>query len=151
MTAALIAIGVTALVPGAIWYQVAFMAIWSFAYQATIGSVAWPISTEVVTSSLRSHTQSLATVTNGLAGAVTGVMLPFAMNPDQWNLGGKIAFVYGGALAVATVGIWVWWPETKGRSFGDMDRLFERGTKTRHFGKVVLEPIDEVGNEDGKV
>ncbi|KAF2096160.1 general substrate transporter [Rhizodiscina lignyota] len=133
LTGALLMIGVTSTIttPGAIWAQVAFMAVWAFMYQATIGSVAWPIVTEVSRSSLRGHTQSLATVVNGLAGAISGVALPFLMNPDQANLKGRIAFIYGGFLGLASVYIWWKWPETKGLRFAEIDELFETGVAPR--------------------
>ena len=115
------------------------MAIWSFTYQSTIGSVAWPIITEVSKSTLRGHTQSLATVTTGIVGAVSGVLLPFAVNPDQGNLGGKIAFIYGGILGLSCVGIWIYYPETKGRTFEEIDRLFENGVRPRDFKATRLD------------
>jgi hypothetical protein len=125
--------------PSAIWAQVAFMAVWSFTYQSTIGSVAWPIVTEVSKSSLRGHTQSLATVTTGIVGAISGVCLPFAVNPDQGNLGGKIAFIYGSILGLSCIGVWVYYPETKGRTFAEIDRLFEMGVPPRKFSKTRLD------------
>lgn len=133
-------IGILAVIPvrGAIWAQVAFMAVWAFAYQATIGSVAWPIVTEVSRSSLRGHTQSLATVTNGIAGAVSGVALPFLVNPDQANLGGRIAFIYAALLGLSCGFIWWKWPETKGLSFGEIDTLFDMKVPPRRFGKKAL-------------
>ncbi|KUJ09666.1 general substrate transporter [Mollisia scopiformis] len=141
LSAALFMIGITASIPSksAIWAQVFFMAIWSFTYQSTIGSVAWAIVAEVSKSSLRSHTQSLATVTNGLVGAVSGVLLPFAMNPNDADLGGKIAFIYGGILGVSCIGIWMYYPETKGRTFKEIDRLFEMGVPPREFAGMRLE------------
>lgn len=134
-------IGIAATIPrqSAIWIQVAFVGIRSFTYQSTVGSVAWPILTEVSKSSLRGHAQSLATVTTGIVGAVSGVLLPFAGNRDQGNLGGKVTFIYGGILSVSCAGIWAYYPETKGRSFADIDRLFEMGVKPRDFERTVLE------------
>jgi hypothetical protein len=132
-------IGFTSLVKGGLWAQVVFMAVWSFTYQSTIGSVAWPIITEVSKSSLRGHTQSLATVTTGLVGAVSGVLLPFAVNPDQGNLGGKIAFIYGTILTLSCIGVWMYYPETKGRTFAEIDRLFEMGVPPRQFEKTILD------------
>lgn len=141
LAATLLLIGITALIPSssAIWAQVAFMGIWSFTYQSTIGSVAWPIITEVSSSTLRGHTQSLATVTTGLVGAVSGVLLPFMVNPDQGDMGGKVGFVYGTILAISCVGVWWWYPETKGRTFGEIDRLFEMRVKPRDFEKTRLD------------
>ncbi|KAG9230457.1 general substrate transporter [Amylocarpus encephaloides] len=141
LTTTLLLIGISACIQtkNAIWAQVAFMAIWSFVYQSTIGSVAWPIVAEVSKSSLRGHTQALATVTQGIVGAVSGVLLPFMVNPDQGNLGGKVGFIYGGILGVSCVGIFFYWPETKGRSFGEIDELFGRGVKPRDFKGARLD------------
>jgi Sugar (and other) transporter len=115
------------------------MAIWSFTYQSTIGSVAWPIVTEVSKSSLRSHTQSLATITNGIVGAISGVCLPFAVNPDRGNMGGKVGFVYGTLLGLSCIGVWMYYPETKGRTFAEIDRLFEMRVAPRDFQKTRLD------------
>jgi len=147
----LITIGLIAIMPykNAIWAQVVFMGIWSFVYQATIGSVAWPIITEVSKSTLRGQTQALATVTTGLVGAVSGVLLPFAVNPDQGNMKGKVAFIYGTILTLSCVGIWRWYPETKGRSFAEIDRLFEMGVDPRKFKETVLVDETSVGEKAG--
>jgi hypothetical protein len=82
-------IGVMSVIPtkGAIFAQIAFMGVWALVYQATIGSVAWPLVTEVSRSSLRGHTQSLTTITNGIAGAISGAALPYLVNPDQAKAG----------------------------------------------------------------
>jgi hypothetical protein len=155
LAAALLMIGIIALIPtsSAIWGQVVFMAIWSFTYQATIGSVAWPIITEVSSSSLRSHTQALATVTTGIVGAVSGVLLPFAVNPDQGNMGGKVAFVYGGILGCSCVFVWAYYPETKGRTFGEIERLFEMGVPPRKFKNTFLEDdvVVDKKNRDSRI
>ncbi|KHJ30880.1 putative maltose permease [Erysiphe necator] len=139
LTLSLFMIGITSLIRGGIWAQVFFMGVWSFLYQLTIGSVAWPLISEISKSSLRGHTQALATVTQGVVGAVGGVLLPFAVNPDSGNLGGKVGFVYGTILGFSCIGIWWWYPETKGRTFAEIDRLFEMGVKPRHFEKINLE------------
>jgi hypothetical protein len=67
----------------------------------------------------------LATIVNGVAGAISGVALPFLVNPDQANLGGRNAFIYEGFLAFASVYIWWKWPETKGLQFAEIDELFK--------------------------
>lgn len=142
LAASLLLIGITGCIElkSAIWATVAFMALWSFTYQSTIGSVAWPIITEVSKSSLRGHTQSIATMTTGIVGAATGVCLPWAMNPDKANLGAKMAFIYGGLLSLSCVGVYLYYPETKGRSFAEIDQLFEMGIPPRDFSKTHLEP-----------
>ncbi|PVH84991.1 general substrate transporter [Cadophora sp. DSE1049] len=144
----LLVIGIVACIntSSAIWVQVAFMAVWSFVYQATIGSCAWPIISENPTSRLRSPTQALATMMNGLSGAIWAFALPYAVNPDQGNMGGKIAFVFGGILIFAVVFIFFMIPESKGRTYVEMDELWSRGIPPRKFVSTQLVPL--VGNEE---
>ncbi|KAG0651218.1 Maltose transport MAL11 [Hyphodiscus hymeniophilus] len=139
----LIIIGILAVVPttNAIWGQVAFMAVWSFVYQATIGASAWPIVTENSTSRLRGPTQALSTMMNGLSSAIWSFALPYAVNPDQGNLQGKIAFLFGGTLIVAVVFIYFFIPESKGRTYLEMDELWSRGIPARKFASTELSTV----------
>ncbi|CAI6093058.1 hypothetical protein V2G26_017997 [Clonostachys chloroleuca] len=131
---------------GAVWGQVVFMAVWSFVYQATVGAVAWPIATEAATSRLRGPTQALATMVNGLSSSIWSMSLPYAINPDQGNLGGKIAFIFGSTLAISAVFIFFMIPETKGRTYIEIDELWARGIPPRKFKEteLVTVPVEEL-------
>jgi hypothetical protein len=78
-------------------------------------------------------------------GAVSGVVLPFMVNPDQGNLGGRVAFIYAGILAFSCVGIWKHYPETKGRTFAEIDALFEIGIAPRKFANTNLDERVVIG------
>ena len=93
--------------------QVAFMAIWAFAYQVSIGSAGYGIASEIPTSSLRGVTQSLCTITNGLNGCLWTFILPYIVNPDEANWGGKVAFIFFGALVALSIAAYFFTPETK--------------------------------------
>ncbi|KAH6710898.1 hypothetical protein BKA61DRAFT_612630 [Leptodontidium sp. MPI-SDFR-AT-0119] len=54
---------------------------------------------------------------NGLSGAIWAFALPYAVNLDLGNMGGKIAFVFGGILIFAVVFIFFMIPESKGRTY----------------------------------
>ncbi|KAL2847399.1 general substrate transporter [Aspergillus pseudodeflectus] len=120
--------------------QVAFMAVWGFTYQASIGSVGYTLFTEVPTSSLRNLTQSLGTIVNGVSNCIWTFSLPYMVNPDEANMQGKVAFIFFGILVVCDVFVFFYYPETKGRSFGEIDELYARGIPPRKFSKTVLEP-----------
>ncbi|CAK7205136.1 hypothetical protein SEUCBS139899_007901 [Sporothrix eucalyptigena] len=135
----------------AVWAQVAFMAVWSFVYQATIGSVAWTMLTEISTSVLRAHTQSVATLVQGIVGTTWSFVLPYLVNPDEANLEGKIAFIYGGILAVCAVVSFFIIPETKGRTFTQVDLLFQSGTSARKFASVDIDVLQTAAEfQDGE-
>lgn len=167
----LLVIGILAVVdaPGALWGQVAFMAIWSFGtsspspykhehdsiphlvltrpdpvYQGTLGAVAWPIASETATTRLRAPTQALATVVNGLSSAIWSFSLPYAINPDQGNLEGKIAFIFFAVMVVSVVYIFFMVPETKGRSFLEIEQLWAKGVPPRRFEEteIVILSVD---------
>lgn len=85
------------------------------------------------------HTQSLATMTTGAFGALSGIGLPWALNSDQGDFEAKVAFIYGSLLSLSCVGVFLYYPETKGGSFAEIDRLFETGVWPRDFLETHLE------------
>lgn len=167
----LLIIGILAVVEssGALIAQVVLMGVWAFGkqppflfhflsrmstlmrqegadqdlvYQATAGAAAWPISAENATSRLRTPTQSICTMVNALSASIWGLSLPYAVNPDEGNLGGKIAFIYAGLLVLSIVFIFFFIPETKGRTYAEIDELWQRKVAPRHFAKHKLIAIE---------
>ena len=69
--------------------------------------------------------------------------MPYAINPDQGNLGGKIAFIFGAVLVVAFVFVWFFIPETKGRTYAEIDELWERNVPARHWSKTQVVMVAE--------
>lgn len=125
--------------PAIVRAQVAFMAIWAFSYQASIGSAGYTMMAEIPTSSLRGVTQSMATMVNGLSNSVWSFALPYMINPDQAAMGGKVAFVFFALLVLADGFVFWFYPETKGRSFEEIDELFRRGVAPRKFKGTRLQ------------
>ncbi|OJJ45167.1 hypothetical protein ASPZODRAFT_70600, partial [Penicilliopsis zonata CBS 506.65] len=75
---------------------------------------------EVAQLSLRAHTQALGTVVTGVAGMTWAFILPYLVNPNEANLGGKI-----GILAFCGLGGWYYFPGKNGKSFAEIDTLYE--------------------------
>ncbi|KAJ0418877.1 general substrate transporter [Aspergillus carlsbadensis] len=134
--------------------QVAFMAVWGFMYQASIGSIGYALIAEVPTTSLRGLTQALGTVVNGLSNSIWAFSMPYLVNPDQANLGGKIAFIFFGILAICDVFVFFYYPETKacytflGRTFEEIDELYAMGISPRKFSQTVLGSEFSRGNNE---
>jgi hypothetical protein len=145
LTACLFLIGILSVIKasGAVWGQIAFMAIWGFVYQSTIGAGAWPIAAENATSRLRASTQALCTMMNGLSGTIWAFALPYAINPDEGNLGGKIGFIFGATLVVATVFIYFFIPETINRTYVEIDELWARKIAPNKFKQTHIVVIPD--------
>lgn len=115
------------------------MALWAFMYQASIGSAGYSLISEVPTSHLRGAVQSMATMVNGASNAVWSLSLPYMINPDEANMGGKVAFVFFAILLCGDIYAFFEYPETKGRSFEEIDALFDSGVSPRHFASTKLD------------
>ncbi|TVY19948.1 Maltose permease MAL31 [Lachnellula arida] len=119
--------------PGVIWAQSTIMVIWNGIYDLTIGPVCFSIICEVSATKVRSRTIAVATAVQALFGIVMTVAIPYMINPDQANMRGKLGFFFGGLSAISFVWAWFRVPETKGRTYEELDLMFEKGVKTREF------------------
>jgi hypothetical protein len=126
----------------ALTVQVVFMALWAVAYPATLGGVSWPLATEIPSSKVRNSTLSLCVLVNGLGTIIWSFTLPYLVNPDQAHLQGKVGFIFGGLMALGAVFSYISVPETKGRTFIEVDQLFANRVSPRRFHKTVLEIVE---------
>lgn len=112
--------------------------LWNSVYNWSVGPVAFAIFCEVSATKVRSKTIAVATAVQAIFGIIMTVAIPYMINPDEANLGGKLGFFFGG-LSVPCL---LWWylrvPEMKGRTYEELDIMFERNVATRAFKDYVL-------------
>lgn len=75
-------------------------------------------------------------VVSVLTTFVTSFTVPYLINPEHANLGGKLGYIYGGINIIMVVGVWFIVPELKNRSLEEVDQLFASGAKLRHFSRI---------------
>jgi MFS transporter, SP family, general alpha glucoside:H+ symporter len=123
---------------GLVYGQVACIIGFAFTYLATIGPISFTLFAEIPSSRLRSRTVGLGILVQNVFGVLMNIVVPLLINPDAADLGGKIGFIFG-ATAVGSLG-WSYFrvPETKGKRYGELDLLFERGVPARKFGDAIL-------------
>jgi hypothetical protein len=119
--------------PAEIRGTVAFILIYSWWYNASIGSTAFSLLSEVATSRLRIKTVAIGYAVHSGINVMWQFVIPFMFNPDKGNLGGKIAFIFGGMCCLCLLYLWLWQPETSGRSFQELDEMFAKGVPARKF------------------
>ena len=119
--------------PSIINGQASLMVAYNFFYDLTIGPLCFVILCETSSAKLRGKTIALATATNALANMACAVGIPYAINPDQGNLRGKIAFIFFGTALPCVAWCFLALPETKGRTFEELDLLFQRKVATQQF------------------
>ncbi|CAN6633010.1 alpha-glucosides permease Mph3p [Trichomonascus vanleenenianus] len=119
--------------PGYSWAQASLLDIWTFLYQFTVGPLTFVIISEVSPTKLRSRMIAIATAAQSACSIITTVVVPYMFNPQNANLRGKIGFVFGGVSVLCAVWTFFRLPETQGRTFEEIDIMFERRVKTKDF------------------
>lgn len=137
--------------PGAIKGTVAMILLYSWMYNVTIGSTAFSILTETSTSRLRVKTIAIGLALQNSINVMWQFVLPYMFNPDKANLGGKVAFIFGGPSFLCLLYLWFFQPETAGRTYEELDEMFAKGVPARKFktykpdaqakGEVVKEVV----------
>ena len=118
---------------GATYGQVVCIIIFAFSFLLTIGPSSFALYAEVPSSRLRSRTIGLGVLVQNLFGIVLNIVIPLLISPDAANLKGKIGFIFGGTAFASFIWLWFRVPETKGKSFAQLDELFEKCVPVREF------------------
>ncbi|KAK4143409.1 general substrate transporter [Dichotomopilus funicola] len=138
----LLIIGILGCVPDkakASWGVVGLLYVWALIYQLSIGATGFVLASEIATIRLRAMTQGLITITNAVWGLIMQFTVPYMINPDAGNLGGKVGFIFLATGLIAGIGGWYLFPETKGLSFEHLDQLYAMNVPPRLFQKVAAE------------
>ena len=112
-----------------------FMVLVQCIFKLSLGPTTYVIVAEVASSRVRAQTIVL-----GRATYVIGVIIVQQLNPrflndtaDSWNLGAKTGFFYFALCLIWAIWIFFFLPETKARSFADLDYLFQKKVNARKF------------------
>ncbi|KAF4626348.1 hypothetical protein G7Y89_g11809 [Cudoniella acicularis] len=119
--------------PGVIWAQCILMIIWNGVFDLSIGPICYVIICEASATKVRTKTIAIATAAQAIFAIVMTVAIPYMINPDQGNWRGKLGFFFGGLSLISFVWCWYRIPETKNRTYEELDLMFERNVKTREF------------------
>ncbi|KAB5547134.1 sugar porter family MFS transporter [Coniochaeta sp. 2T2.1] len=140
-----ILIGILDCVPnrpsGVKWAESALMLIWNFCYDLSVGPICFIIISEVSATRVRSKSIAIATAAQAIFGIVMTVGIPYTINPDAGNWGGKLGFFFGGLGFLCFIWAWFRVPETWGRTYEELDILFDRKVPARRFKGYVVDGL----------
>ena len=117
--------------------------VWTMTFQLSVGQLGWSIPAEVGSTRLRTKTICLARNAYYLVGFIGGAVQPYMLNPESLNWRGYTGFFWG-TTAILTF-FWAWYrlPETKGRTYEELDLLFARGIDARKFESTDVHALRE--------
>lgn len=114
-----------------------------FVFFMTVGPIVYTIVTEIPSNYLRTKSVAVARATYNVNTLVYGQLVPHMVQKTSWNWGAKSGFFFGGLMAIAFVWAYFRLPETKNRTFAEVDILFKNEVKARDFSKTKVDLATE--------
>lgn len=115
------------------------MLIEYFVFFMTCGPVIYTVVTEIPANNLRTKSVALARAAYNVNVLVYGQLVPRMVQVATWNWGAKSGFFYGGCMGIGLIWAFFRLPETKGRTFAEVDILFKNNVGARQFRKTKVD------------
>ncbi|KAF5010784.1 hypothetical protein FDECE_3081 [Fusarium decemcellulare] len=125
------------------WVQSALAVVWLAIFCATTGPQSLTLAAEISATRLRSQTVSIARNAYVVVSIIGNIIQPYLINPTEANLKGKAALIWFGVGVLATVWVVFRLPETKGKTYEELDILFEKGTPAWRFASTKFDVVAE--------
>ena len=140
------AIGFLAISPlsnGTAWATGVMLLFFNAVYSLSVGPITYSIVAETPSTRLRSKTAALGRNAYNIFTITNNIITNYQINATSWNWKGKAGFFWAGSCALCFCWAFFRLPETKGRTFAQLDVLFESGIRARDFSKTYVN-IDQL-------
>lgn len=138
------------------------MLVWALAYQLTVGTVCYSLVSELSTRRLQIKTVVLGRNLYNVVGIVSSIITPYMLNPGAWNWRNYAGFFWvstiffpsmhikfiltlnqGAICFLCIIYTYFRLPEPNGRSFAELDLLFEKGISARKFSSTKVDVFED--------
>ncbi|KAF2435490.1 sugar porter family MFS transporter [Tothia fuscella] len=126
----------------------AMMIVWAIIYQLTVGTVCYSLVAELSTRRLQIKTVVLGRNLYNIVGIVCSVLTPYMLNPGAWNFGNYTGFFWAAICFLCIIYTYFRIPEPQGRSFAELDLLFEHGVSARKFAEAKIDVFEDAVEGD---
>ncbi|KAF3195815.1 hypothetical protein TWF225_000192 [Orbilia oligospora] len=109
---------------------------WATVYQLTVGTICFSLVGEIPSRRLLIKTVALGRCAYIVVGIVCSVLTPYMINPTAWNWQKLTAFFWAAICFCSIVYTYFRIPEPTGKSFAELDLLFEQGIGARKFAST---------------
>ncbi|KAF3356974.1 hypothetical protein VDGD_04703 [Verticillium dahliae] len=130
---------------GGNYAQAAMMLLWLGIYYMTVGPICYAIMSEVSSTRLRNKSVCLSRIAYYIGQIVCSVITPYMLNPTTGDWKGKTAFFWGGCAFAFFVWTFFRLPETKDKTFAELDILFEKKIGAREFSGYKVDAYAQGG------
>ncbi|CAK7229113.1 hypothetical protein SEUCBS140593_007137 [Sporothrix eucalyptigena] len=126
------------------WAAGTLLLVYSLIYNFTLGPVCYSLVAEIPSTRLKSKTIILSRNLYNVTGIIINILINYQLTSTSWNWGAKSGFFWGGLCFLC--GLWCQFrvPEPKGRTYAELDALFEQGVSARAFRTTEVHIFDGV-------
>ncbi|KAH8880785.1 sugar transporter [Thozetella sp. PMI_491] len=136
---------------GAVWAIGALLIVFTFVYDLTVGPITYSLISELSSTRLKAKTIVLARAGYNASNIFVNVMTNYQLSSTAWNWGARAAFFWAGSCLLSAVWVYFRLPEPKGRSFAEIDMLFEQKVPARKFATTTVDPFAHPLHTKGKI
>ncbi|KAH7175036.1 general substrate transporter [Fusarium flagelliforme] len=113
----------------------------SISYGPAVGA-SMAVAGEVSASKLRAQSLGLGAAFMAVASTIWQVILPYLFNQDQADLGGKLGWIFFAMAVIYLVIVYFDVPGTRGRTYAELDDMFEKRVAARRFDSYKFEDTE---------
>jgi SP family general alpha glucoside:H+ symporter-like MFS transporter len=124
-----------------VWAIGALLIVFTFVYDFTVGPVTYSLISELSSTRLKAKTIVLARAAYNASNIFVNVMTNYQLSSSAWNWGAKAAFFWAGTALLSAVWVFFRLPEPKGRTYAELDLLFEHKVPARKFAQTKIDPF----------
>lgn len=125
---------------------VALCSIWVFTYALSLAPVGYSSLVELSSPALRAKTAAVAMFGQSLTGLAFFYVVPFMLSPQYAGWETKVGLFFAGTSLLALIPTYFLFPESKGRSYAELDELYARGIPPRKFAETKTSFNDSTSN-----
>ncbi|OXH65263.1 MFS transporter, SP family, general alpha glucoside:H+ symporter [Cryptococcus neoformans] len=118
------------------------MVVWAVWYQSTIGTACYSMVSELSSRKLQIKTIVIGRNAYNVTAIVANVLTPYMVNPSAWNWKQFTGFFWVGSTLLCLIYAYFRIPEPSGRTFAEIDLLFERGVSARQFKHAKVDAFE---------
>ncbi|KAH7385141.1 general substrate transporter [Cadophora sp. MPI-SDFR-AT-0126] len=107
--------------------------LWAFVYANSLAPIGWIALVESSSPRLRAKTTAIAVTIQYCTGILFSYTVPLMLSNQDAGWGQKTGLFFGGTTAVYLIPCFFLFPETKGRTYAEIDELFDRGIPAWRF------------------
>ncbi|UNI19673.1 hypothetical protein JDV02_005845 [Purpureocillium takamizusanense] len=123
-----------------VWAIAALLIVFTFVYDFTVGPVTYALVSELSSTRLKAKTIVLARAAYNASNIFVNVMTNYQLSSTAWNWGARASFFWAGSCLLSVVWVYFRLPEPRGRTYAELDELFEKQVPARKFATTHVDP-----------